>query len=297
MVTRANLDNLFIVSVILLAMAGTTFAGPLLCPMHVGLELTYQRTNGTVTWSVVQKLAGMENHNSMDYYQLESSINGGAYELVDIVRSTEDALYSYNPSGDDYLQFQGARVGTRWTFYEEHGGLNYKVIEIVAIERVTVPYGTFNKAYKHRKYRCATPEGANPSPDWYEWIVPGVGVVKQVDYWTGGPPEIMELVNISSELKNKMADTLVFFDASVDNGALEGVGKGKGKKQLNSLKKMLETAAELIEDGFNDEACEQFTEALSRCDGDNDPPDYVTGDAINELANKIQDVINGLKCQ
>jgi hypothetical protein len=296
MITRANLGNLLIVPVILLAMAGTAFAGPLLCPMHVGLELTYQRTNGTTSWSVVQKLAGMENHNSTDYYQLESSIDGGAYEPVDVVRSTENALYSYNPIGDDYLQFQEARVGTRWTFYEEHGGLDYKVIEIVAIERVTVPYGTFNKAYKHRKYRCETPNGENPSPDWYEWIVPGVGVVKQVDYWTGGLPEIMELVSVSSELKNNMADILVFYDSSVDSGKLEGVGKGKGKKQLNSLKKMLETAAELIEDGYNDEACEQLTEAFSRCDGDNDPPDYVSGDATDELADMIQDVINGLGC-
>jgi len=82
------------------------------------------------------------------------------------------------------LKYQTAPVGTKWIYYEEDSGFNYTVTEIVAIEPVTVPYGTFDTAYKHRAYRCEFPDGSGTkSPYWYDWIVPGVGIVKQVNYW------------------------------------------------------------------------------------------------------------------
>ena len=109
-------------------------------------------------------------------------------------------MYGYNPGGSDYLEFQKAPVGTAWSFYQEHDGLDYKFIEIVAIEQVTVPYGTFNEAYNHRRYRCANSDGSGTrSPYWYEWIVPGVGMVKEVDYWareTQVPPLTSELISV-----------------------------------------------------------------------------------------------------
>jgi len=237
--------------------------------------------------------------NSLDYYHLQiyNNDNDDIYDQYD-VRSTEDAVFRYNPTGDDFFAFQQARVGTSWTFYEERDdGLNYSFTEIVAIERVTVPYGTFNKAYKHHKYLYN--DIGNHSPELYEWIVPGIGVVKQVDYWveSGTPPTTMELVSVSSSFDDMMADTLNFFNQSVTNGDLEGLGKGKGKKQLNDLEKMLETASELIEDGYNEEACMQLSEAHSRCDGDIDPPDYVSGDATDDLAGMILELLNELGCQ
>jgi hypothetical protein len=93
-----------------------------------------------------------------------------------------------------------------------------------------------------------------------------------------------------------MAETLNFFSQSVDDGSLVGVGKGKGNKELRLLKDMLETALERIQGGYYQEACGQLSAALSRCDGDNDPPDYVSGDATVDLARMIRDVINELGC-
>ena len=207
MSNRTNRNTLLTMSVFLLVMAGTTFAGPLLFPIHVGLRCEYKRwdSNDPVNeWPVQWEIKSQVTIDSLDYFQLDiwNYDNDSAHEDEGYFRSTEQALYGYNPDGDDYLEFQMAPVGTKWSFYQEHGGLDYKFIEIVAIEQVTVPYGTFNEAYNHRRYRCENSDGSGDrSPDWYEWVVPGVGMVKEVDYWAMEelgqiPPLTMELVDI-----------------------------------------------------------------------------------------------------
>jgi hypothetical protein len=100
----------------------------------------------------------------------------------------------------------------------------------------------------------------------------------------------------SSPVVDMMADTLTFFYLSVDDGSLQGVGTGRGRKALASMQNLLETAYALIVDGYYDDACVQLTDALSRCDGDNYIPDYVSGAATATLAGMIQEVINGLGC-
>ena len=306
MSNRTNLNTLLLMSVFLLAMASTSFA-EMLFPMHVGKRYEYERWvygDETTKWTVVMEFVDKMTVNSLDYYHLQVTNynNDGAIQDEGYVRSTEEAVYGYNPIGDDSLQLQKARVGTMWILDEpESNGYDYKVIEIVAIERVTVPYGTFNKAYVDRRFKCVDPADLSLgcSPDWYTWTVPGIGIVREVDFWVESypPPLVEELVSISSSLEDIITDTLNFFDQSVTNGDLVGVGKGKGKKQLKDMKKMLETAAELIEDGFNEDACEQLTEAHLRCDGNADPPDYVAGAATATLADMIQDVIDELGCE
>lgn len=297
---KANLNKFPMMLILLVATASTTFA-EMLFPMHVGKQCVFEKWSygdEANKWTVEMEFVDKITINSLNYYQLQifNNDNDGVLDQYN-VRSTEEAVYDYNPSGDDFITFQQARVGTSWTYYDPHdSGFNYRFIEIVAIERVTVPYGTFKKAYKHHKYRYD--DVGNHSPELYEWIVPGIGVVKEVDYWveSGTPPTTKELISVSSSLEDMMADTLNFFYQSVTNGNLEGVGKGKGKKQLKSLKKMLETASELIEDGYNGEACEQLSDAFSRCDGDATVPDYVDGPATGDLADNIQDVIAELGC-
>lgn len=202
MSNRTNLNTLLFMLVFLLAMVGTTFAGPLF-PAHVGLRWEFNRSDSddpVNQWLVQWEITSQVTYNSVDYFQLQTwnYDNDSAYEDEGYFRSTEEALYGYNPGGADYLEFQKAPVGTAWTFYQEHDGLDYKFIEIVAIEQVTVPYGTFNEAYNHRRYRCENSDGSGDrSPDWYEWIVPGVGMVKEVDYWTEQiPPLTMELISV-----------------------------------------------------------------------------------------------------
>jgi hypothetical protein len=156
-------------------------------PLSVGLRYRYNRLDGDVVtnWTVEREFVEKMTYNSIDYYLLCTANydNDDLYEVGDFVRTTENAVYTYYPP-EDNLEFQAASVGTKWTVYEPSDLYNYKVLEIVAIEEVTVPYGTFC-AYKHRMYQCNDPEDLSKgfSPYLYEWIVPGVGIVKEEDNW------------------------------------------------------------------------------------------------------------------
>ena len=53
-------------------------------------------------------------------------------------------------------------------------------IAIEAIETVTVPAGTFTNCLKFHKTDLSA---SDPNPNWYEWIQPGTGMVKWMDYY------------------------------------------------------------------------------------------------------------------
>ena len=64
---------------------------------------------------------------------------------------------------------------------------------------ITVPYGVFDNAYVHQVYFDFDDPSLDNSAYWYDYLVPGVGYVKQVDYtWTTGAPVITELATVSS---------------------------------------------------------------------------------------------------
>ena len=193
------------VLVLLLAMVGTTFAEPSLFPTHVGVRMEYNRRDSIGNeWTVQMELDHQKTIDSLTYFHLQrwNYGNDGAFEDLGYARSTEEAMYMYNPSGPDDLVFQKAPVGTKWSFYFPDPAspeLDYLLTEITDIGPVTVPYGTFDTAYLHRKYSCADPDDLSKgqSPYHYEWIVPGVGFVKQVNFWgADNPPLTMELVNV-----------------------------------------------------------------------------------------------------
>ena len=103
---------------------------------------------------------------------------------------------------------------------------------------------------------------------------------------------------VISEPQVMIEETLAFLDASVEAGTLVGEGPGKSAdKRLNALRNMLEAAAELIDAGLYELACEQLWDAYRKCDGDPKPPDFVSGAACAELAAMIQDVIDNLGCE
>jgi hypothetical protein len=171
----------------------------LLHPVSVGLRFVYNRVDGDgqTSWTVEREFVEKMTSDSMDYYLLRSwnYDNDAQYEAGPYARTTHDAVYSYNPPGDN-VEFRAAPVGTTWTVPEPDGAYIQKVLEVVAIDEVTVPYGTFC-AYKHRTYK--SDGNGLVSPSWYEWVVPGVGVVKEEDHWASDgqtAPLIMELTAI-----------------------------------------------------------------------------------------------------
>lgn len=93
-------------------------------------------------------------------------------------------------------------------------------------------------------------------------------------------------------------DILWFFDDMVAFGNLEGVGPGNSAdKRLNALRNMLEMANDLISIGDIEGACGQLHAALGKCDGESPPPDFVTGEAVPELADMIEELMTELGCE
>ncbi|MBN2373301.1 hypothetical protein JXL19_05915, partial [bacterium] len=168
-------------------------------PLEVGQWYEYTRSDSIGnTWTVIRMIDSKVTLDSLDWFHLvtwnyddDLTVDDAGY-----IRSTGCALYGYNPEGEDYLAFQMGPIGTKWIYYEAHGsGFNYKVTEVVEIGPVTVPNGFFEKAYVYRKYRCADPYDLSKgkSPYWFEYVVPGIGIVKEVDYWVGNAPNVMEM--------------------------------------------------------------------------------------------------------
>jgi hypothetical protein len=107
-------------------------------------------------------------------------------------------------------------------------------------------------------------------------------------YFTTGSP---------SEPIDEIEEVLDFVDESVDAGTLAGEGTGNsGNNRLNALINMLEEAQGLIEAGLYEEACGQLWSAYRKCDGEPRPPDFVTGDAAEDLADMILLIMDELGC-
>lgn len=95
----------------------------------------------------------------------------------------------------------------------------------------------------------------------------------------------------------QIANILAFFDTSVDDGTLLGDGPGNSaEKRLNALRNMIEASGDLIENELFEEACQQLLDAYRRMDGQPKPPDFVTGEAVTELATMIQELMTTLGC-
>jgi parallel beta-helix repeat protein len=87
------------------------------------------------------------------------------------------------------------------------------------------------------------------------------------------------------------------FDEAVSDGGLVGEGptptSANGK--LKALKNMLESTEELINEGKISEAIQQLEDIYKRVDGNPKPPDFVTGDEREALADMILNLIDELR--
>jgi hypothetical protein len=113
---------------------------------------------------------------------------------MQLLRSTDSAVYRFDMNTlSESLEFRIAPAGSTWTNYNYEGQWTLKVT-VDAIENVTVPAGTFANCYKYHKQ--ALDYSGTERAEWYEWIKPGLGLVKWVDYWmdaSENPPVVHEL--------------------------------------------------------------------------------------------------------
>ena len=113
--------------------------------------------------------------------------------------------------------------------------------------------------------------------------------LEQVVYDLGPPP--------IPPSEDPIEEILEFVEESVEDGTLTGEGPGKSAdNRLNALINMLEEAQSLIEAGLYEEACGQLWSAYRKCDGESQPPDFVTGDAADDLAVMILLMMDELGC-
>ena len=92
-------------------------------------------------------------------------------------------------------------------------------------------------------------------------------------------------------------DILDFYDNAVDNGILVGVGNGSSAdKKIDELRNHIEAVADYISLGDIEGACNKLYSCYKKCDGQFPPPDFVTGDATEDLGNIIDNFMLNLNC-
>ena len=145
-------------------------------------------------------------------------------------------------------------------------------------------------------------------------IAPGTGVTVTIQYhpWeTGSDVATLEITSndpINGEVQvtisgsaiqpEEPAEDLVddigdFFDDASEDGDLEGTGGGNsGDERLADLLAKFDEAKALIEAGEIEDAIGTLKGILKKCDGKPKPPDHVTGEAAEELAARIQFLID-----
>ena len=144
------------------------------------------------TWAGLIDVTGTVILGSHVYHHLSFCNVHNDNELMEMyVRSDENIVFRWNGGPSDYMDFQQAPVGTTWW-----NGTQFH--EILPMQSIHVPY--FGKdQYGSEIYRDAVVIRSTEPPDqgvWYQYVVPGVGLIKQLDIDGGsGVQTIIELTN------------------------------------------------------------------------------------------------------
>lgn len=106
---------------------------------------------------------------------------------------------------------------------------------------------------------------------------------------------------IDPEIANpKIDDILDSIDewTEGEDPPLYGIGKGNSAdNRLNVLENMLQNAKVLFNEGDINGACDQIMDASLKCDGQQPPPDFVAGDAAQDLHEMISVLMTDFGCE
>lgn len=93
-------------------------------------------------------------------------------------------------------------------------------------------------------------------------------------------------------------DLLAFFDASIADGSLCGVGDNPRAREVHAgvMRRHIVRAGDQIEAGRTDRACFRLWRAYLRSDGADEPSDFVAGPASAEVASRVLEIMDAYGC-
>ena len=152
-------------------------------PFKTGMVMEYNSSDNVGnTWHMRLQVLEQVTLSGKQYYHIRQfnydpyHQYGGPQTLDDFyLRGDDKAVYVYDGNGGENIVFKAADKLTSWP-RPERGGIT--TTQIVDIVQVTVPYGGPLTAYKHQN---TWTNGSVTSPPWYDYVVPGLTMVKIED--------------------------------------------------------------------------------------------------------------------
>ncbi len=103
---------------------------------------------------------------------------------------------------------------------------------------------------------------------------------------------------INDTFSEQVSIIIDYIEDSIEDGTLEGVGPGRSaNNKVNALINMIKSAGDLLESGQMTEGCQQLADIYLKVDGVSPPPDFVTGEAREGLADLIEGLMIYSGCQ
>ena len=180
--TRRSITIVAMLAALIAVIGSAGFAEavtPLLWPLQDGqsMEFLVQSPSQTQPLQAQLRVAGTRTVGGIEYFRVEiPDWSQGTHQTV-FLRSTRKGVYRLEAEGECAIAKLG-QPGT--TFRCRTGADGWEVTTFLSQTILTVPAGTFTTARLFRKH--IEYDNGSMSPDWDVYIVPGLGLAKQVEY-------------------------------------------------------------------------------------------------------------------
>lgn len=202
-----------------------------------------------------------------------------------VIGSSSSTIFDINNHTSTNLQVAIAILSSTPVDWSEYNGEDFK-ITVAPSFPVTIPGGgsvevevtfspTGNEYFEAWLYVFAT---SGDPPETFVHLS-GQGV--------DAAPPVAEIMNELIEL----------FNASVDDGSIEGHGpESSAPNRLRAFGHILDAANDFVVGGYEKLACSKLLVAYEKSDDIHPPPDFIQGDNREAINNKIVDVMEALGC-
>ncbi|MBW2703515.1 MAG: hypothetical protein JRF33_22075 [Deltaproteobacteria bacterium] len=112
------------------------------------------------------------------------------------------------------------------------------------------------------------------------------------------PVEIVLHGFVENAIAAMVADLLGLYDTLVSNDGIVGIGPGaSGRNRVSAIRNKIIATQELVEEEQFADACQKLTnDILRKCDGQDRPGDFITGDSLSEFIAAIYNLLEVMRC-